>query len=95
MRLYLQSNQVAEVVQLIQDVTSIHVVCKRVCCVVSQHSLKSTEEIPGDGTSICFFVQGGTVGSRPEPYKMTSSRLLVYMFLNVVVSVLTALHRTA
>ena len=32
-------------------------------------------------TGICSFVQGGTEGALPEPYKMTSSGLLVCTFL--------------
>ena len=36
---------------------------------------------PSSRTGICFFVRGGRRGALPEPYKMTSSRLLVCMFL--------------
>ena len=32
---------------------------------------------PSSRTSICFFMRGGTGGALPEPYKMTSSRILV------------------
>ena len=34
---------------------------------------------PSSRAGICFFVGGGTAGSQPEPYKMTSSRFLVYV----------------
>ena len=30
---------------------------------------------------VCSFVKGGTGGALPEPYKMTSSGLIVRMFL--------------
>ena len=36
---------------------------------------------PSSRTCICSFVWGGTGGALPEPYKMTSSRLLVCRFL--------------
>ncbi|MBN3298611.1 KDM4A demethylase, partial [Amia calva] len=36
---------------------------------------------PSSRTGICSFVRGGTGGVLPEPYKMTSSGLLVCMFL--------------
>ena len=46
MRQYLQPNQVAQVVQLLQDGTSIRAVARKLAA--SPNSLKSMEEIPGD-----------------------------------------------
>ncbi|KAJ8377140.1 hypothetical protein SKAU_G00077200 [Synaphobranchus kaupii] len=40
---------------------------------------------PSGRTGICSFVRGGTGGALPEPYKMTSSGLLVCMFLTKLV----------
>lgn len=43
----LQHIQFAEVVQLLQDGTSMHFIARTFA--VAQHSLESVEEIPGDG----------------------------------------------
>lgn len=56
---------------------------------------------PSRRSGISCFVQGGTVGMLPEPKEITSSRLLVFMFLNKnggkyppMASVLIAQHHT-
>ena len=81
MKPYLQPNQVAQVVLLLHNGTSICSVARRfavtqreLCRALEGHQLTSR-------TSICSFVRGGTGGALPEPYQMTSSRLLVCMFL--------------
>ena len=43
-------------------------------------------------SAICFFVQGGRGGPLPEPYRMTSSRPLVCMFLLTTHGVRNILH---
>lgn len=73
MRWYLQLIQVAQGIQLLQDIKSIHVVT----CIImllgyvppaqSQNCERPTEHNSGSG--ICIFVQGGTGGSRLDPYR--------------------------
>ncbi|CAB1424268.1 unnamed protein product [Pleuronectes platessa] len=77
------------VVQLLQENSSVHAFSR--FAVSPQHSLKRRRpaitggeldgavegDQPSSRTGICSFVLGETGGALPEPFKMTSSRLLV------------------
>ena len=70
--------QVAQVVQHCQDGTSIRAVARKFAV---YPSTVSREWRRYQETGVCSFVRGGTGGALPKPNKMTSSRLLVCMFL--------------
>jgi len=94
MRRRLQSTEAAQVLQLIQDGTSIRAVARRSLRTVSR-AWRRYQEIgqytemwrgqyegqqPSSRTATSF-VQGGTGGALPEPCKLTSSRPIICMFL--------------
>ncbi len=96
MKRYLQPIQVAQVVQLLEDGTSIRAVARMFAVSPStvSRAWRRYQEItwgeldravkghqPSSRTSICSFVRGGTGGALPESCKMTPSGLLVCMFL--------------
>uniref|UniRef100_A0A8C7CMG2 Tc1-like transposase DDE domain-containing protein n=1 Tax=Oncorhynchus kisutch TaxID=8019 RepID=A0A8C7CMG2_ONCKI len=95
MRQSLQPTQVAQVVQLIQDGTSMRDVARRFAVSVSvgsrawRHYQETGQYIrrrgggqqPSSRTATSTFVQGGAGGALPEAYKMTSSRPQMCMCL--------------
>ena len=83
MRQCLKPTQVAQVVQLIQDDTSMRAVSRawRKYQETGQYTRRFGGQQPSSRTATSSFVQGGTGGALPESWKMTSSRPLTCMFL--------------
>ncbi len=97
MRRYLNPTEDAKGFQLLQDGTSIRAIARRFAVspskvprawdsrrqAVTQGELDMAVEgpLPISRSCNCSFVQGGTGWTLPEPYKMTSSRPLVWMSL--------------
>ena len=98
MRRYLQPNQVAQVVQILKDGTSIHALTRRFAvsprtvsrahrryqetgCNTKRGGQSPRRSSTQQRLGICSLEPGGTGGALPEPYKMTSNRQLVCMFL--------------
>ncbi len=90
MRQYLDPTEVAQAVQLLQDGTSIRAIARRFAVSPSTVSRAwrrfqetgsySRRDGQGRRRSLTH-LQGGTGWALPEPYKMTSSRPLVWMSL--------------